>query len=43
MSLFLAEKGPGFSVVRKLEKLGYKRHRLRPSWCSRTTACRPTT
>ncbi len=24
MSLFLAEKGPGFSVSRKLEKLGYK-------------------
>jgi alkylation response protein AidB-like acyl-CoA dehydrogenase len=24
MSLFLAEKGPGFSVGRKLEKLGYK-------------------
>ncbi|MGO8916513.1 MAG: acyl-CoA dehydrogenase family protein, partial [Stellaceae bacterium] len=24
MSLFLAEKGPGFAVSRKLEKLGYK-------------------
>ena len=24
MSLFLAEKGPGFTVSRKLEKLGYK-------------------
>jgi alkylation response protein AidB-like acyl-CoA dehydrogenase len=24
MSLFIAEKGPGFSVSRKLEKLGYK-------------------
>lgn len=24
MSLFLAQKGPGFNVVRKLEKLGYK-------------------
>ena len=24
MSLFLAEKGPGFTVGKKLEKLGYK-------------------
>jgi alkylation response protein AidB-like acyl-CoA dehydrogenase len=24
MSLFIAEKGPGFTVSRKLEKLGYK-------------------
>ena len=28
MSLFIAPKGPGFKVGRKLEKLGYKSHRF---------------
>ena len=40
MSLFLAEKGPGFTVSKKLEKLGYK-GMTRPSWSLPITRSRP--
>lgn len=43
ISMFLAEKGPGFRVSRKLEKLHYSRASIRLSWCSRTTTSPPTT
>ena len=41
MSMLLAEKGPGFTVSRKLEKLGYKGIDS-AELVFRTIACRPT-
>jgi alkylation response protein AidB-like acyl-CoA dehydrogenase len=39
MSMFLAEKGSGFTVSRKLDKLAARESTLR-NWCSTITLCR---
>ena len=44
MSMFVCREGRRASrVVAQAREARLQGHRHRPSWCSRTTACRPTT